>query len=98
MTNLSPPRRQSSTPSWSPLMTDRKYFKAGDVWLHPSFGKLYITDDISEKEAKKWPGMFKCYWSSGGNSNAPWTFLASDNPLVERMTLVSELAPEDTAT
>jgi hypothetical protein len=30
-------------------MTDRKYFKAGDVWLHPSFGKLYITDDISER-------------------------------------------------
>jgi hypothetical protein len=79
-------------------MTDRKHLKAGDVWRHPSFGKLYVTDDVSEKEAKKWPGMFKCYWSSGGNPNAPWTFLATDNSLVERMTLVSETAPEDTAT
>lgn len=74
-----------------------RQLKPGDVWHHPSSGRLYVTDDISEKEAKKYPGLLKCYWSSGGNPNAPYTFLAPDNSLVQRMTLVSEIAPEDTA-
>lgn len=76
---------------------DTRVLKAGDVWHHPSFRRLYVTDDISENEAKKYPGLLKCYWSSGGNPNAPWTFLAPDNCLAQRMTLVSEIAPEDTA-
>ena len=74
-----------------------RQLKPGDVWHHPSSGRLYVTDDISEKEAEKYPGLLKCYWSSGGNPNAPYTFLAPDNSLVQRMTLVSEIAPEDTA-
>ena len=43
----------------------------GDIWRHPNFGNLYVTDEDIDLR----PGYLKCYWSIGGNTNAPWSFI-----------------------
>lgn len=45
-------------------------FQPGDVWLHPGMGRLYVT---GEDESR--PGYLRCYWSMGGNPNAPYTYM-----------------------
>lgn len=60
----------------------------GDIWRHPNFGNLYVTDEDIDLR----PGYLKCYWSMGGNTNAPFTFMDQDK--TKGLTLVQRLGEQ----
>lgn len=69
-------------------MTDT--FRPGDIWQHnKGMGRLYVTDKTSDLH----PGCWKCYWSMGGNLNAPWTFM--DPNRTEGFTLINRFGEQD---
>ena len=63
---MTPPRSRQRTKD--PVTPNQ--LQPGDIWRHP-LGNLYVTDEDFDLH----PGYLKCYWSMGGNPNAPWSFL-----------------------
>jgi hypothetical protein len=44
-------------------MTEKLKLQPGDIWKHKTHGRLYVTDEDSDRN----PGYLKCYWSMGGH-------------------------------
>lgn len=70
-------------------MTKKLQLQPGDIWRHNSMGLLYVTD---EKHSYS-PDTLKCYWSMGGNPNAPYTIKHPNN--TTNLTLVQRLGEQD---
>lgn len=52
-------------------LADHGPMRPGDIWFCPRAGRLYVTGEAHSSD----PSYLKCYWSIGGNPNAPWTCL-----------------------